>query len=121
MPPGPSSSEEVVARFDELLQLMPDANRRMSFGYPSATIGGNMFFSLFRDDAILRLPEAERQRLAQGRGIETFSPIPGRPMTGFMVLPPDLFLAAAAESWVEAAADHARRMPPKPVKGRKSP
>lgn len=118
MPLGRSSSDAVVARFDELLQLVPDANRRISFGYPSATIGGNMFFSLFQNDAILRLPEAERERLGAGRTVETFSPMPGRPMTGFMVLPSDIFDTSAAEPWIEAAAEHARQMPTKQPKRR---
>lgn len=108
MPAMPKSPPELVARFAACLPDDPSVTRRPMFGYPSATVGGHMFASLFRDDVVVRLPTAE---VAGGL---PFEPMPGRAMSGYTILP----AAVAADpdalrSWLERAFRAASELPPK--------
>ena len=115
-PPG------LVMRFDELAALVPDAKRRPMFGYPSCVLGGNMFMSLFRDRLVLRLSEPDRAQIIAEHGATTFEPMPGRPMTGYVVIPPSLVASDGVDEWVSRSYAHARSLPakkPKAAKGTK--
>lgn len=117
--PAPASHRsppELVARFDELAALVPDATRRQMFGYPSLVTGGHMFASLHRADLVLRLAEDDRARFTERYGEHPFEPMPGRPMTGFVVVPPEAVAGDDAESLLLTAYAGAVAMPPKPPK-----
>jgi TfoX/Sxy family transcriptional regulator of competence genes len=110
------SPPELVARFDELAALAPEATRKLMFGYPSLVLGGHMFMSLYEDHVVLRLGGDDRAALF-ALGGQVFEPMPGRPMTGY-VLVPDAIVADAAEmaGWVERALGQAASLPPKKPK-----
>ncbi len=113
------SPPELVQRFDELAARgAPGATRRLMFGYPSMVLNGNMFFSLFGDKMILRLGEDDRRELADQHGGTVFEPMPGRPMTGYMVVPPALANSAAVEAWVRKSHGHAATLPEKKSKAK---
>jgi TfoX/Sxy family transcriptional regulator of competence genes len=119
MPKLPRSSPEVVDRFAAVMDRFPDVERRKMFGYPAAFVGGNMATGLFGDRWVVRLAEAERA-VAMDAGATTFEPMPGRPMTGFVVLPPAVVADGdAIAAWIEKGIAHAGGMPPKERGARK--
>lgn len=108
------SSPELVARFDSVAAEFPIARRRPMFGYPSLTIGGNMVTSLFRSSWVVRLGREELAELLALDGASPFEPMPGRPMTGYAVLPPSVVADdAALRRWVERAIAFGTTLPPK--------
>lgn len=44
------SPQELIERFDSVAADFPEAQRRLTFGYPSLTVGGNMVTGLFAED-----------------------------------------------------------------------
>jgi hypothetical protein len=116
IPSFDKSPPELVARFDELASLVPDATRKQMFGYPSCVLGGNMFMSLFKDRLILRLGDSDRQTFMETYKTGLFEPMPGRPMKAYVVVPPELAADRKVESWVAKAHAHAASMPAKKAK-----
>jgi TfoX/Sxy family transcriptional regulator of competence genes len=125
MPAWRSSPETLAALFRAALPAGAGVERRQMFGYPTAFVNGNMATGLHQDQVIVRLPEAERKRLLTRPGARTFEPMPGRPMTEYVVLPPNLVAKAAAlQRWIAKALAYARSLPPKVKKsgpGAKAP
>jgi TfoX/Sxy family transcriptional regulator of competence genes len=109
------SPPDLVARFEAgtgpLLEE-PGVARRQMFGYPACFVDGHMFTSLFQDRWVIRLPEDGLADLGELGGVG-FAPMPGRPMTGYMLLPPELTGPDLARPWLERALAHARNLPPK--------
>ena len=116
MPSFSKSPPELVARFAELAELVPEATRRPMFGYPSLVIGGHMFAGLYQDSLVLRLGAGDRAELTSRHGAAQFEPMPGRPMTGFVIVPPALVADPAVERWLGRAFEHAKSLPPKKPK-----
>jgi TfoX/Sxy family transcriptional regulator of competence genes len=113
----PKASDAVVALFGDAVPVdAPGVQRRQMFGYPAAFVNGNLFMSVYRDDVVLRLGEADRAELADigGRG---FEPMPGRPMTGYMLVPPAVRDdRSALVDWVDRALAFGAELPPKAAK-----
>jgi TfoX/Sxy family transcriptional regulator of competence genes len=121
---GPSSDwakspPELVERFNATMETLPGITRRQMFGYPAAFTGqGHMFTGLHQDRWVLRLPDDARAEL-EGKGATVFEPMPGRPMTGFVVLPaPVLDDPDALRQWLERSLAFAEALPPKPARRR---
>src|SRR6476660_2229424 len=87
MPKMPKSPPELVARFDAVTADFPRATRRLTFGYPCLYVGGNMISGLFDDRWHVKLGPDERRGLEAIPGATPVEPAPGRPMTGFTLLP----------------------------------
>ena len=109
---------ELVERFEAGTAGIDGLERRQMFGYPAAFVGGNLTTSLHRDAWIVRLPEHERTpRTAAGWA--TFSPMAGRPMREYLVMPEDVAADPdAARALVELASDYVRTLPAKTPKPR---
>ena len=113
MPSFDKSPPELIERFAAVLDGYPEAERKKMFGYPAAFVGGNMATSLFRDRWVVRLPSNEIDA-AIADGAESFEPMPGRPMSGFVAIPRgDVGDDAALRRWVERGLGLAASMPPK--------
>ena len=98
----------------------PGGQRRLTFGYPCLYVGGNMVSGLFESSWHVRLGPAERRELEGIPGAEPFVPMPGRPMTGFTLLPPSIVDDdAAIHRWVERAVAYGATLPPKQKKAPK--
>ena len=69
---------------------LPGATRRLTFGYPCLYVGGNMISGLFESRWHVKLGPEERRELEAIPGATPFEPMPGRPMTGFTLLPPSI-------------------------------
>ena len=113
MPKFEKSQAEIVERFAAVMDGFPAVERRKMFGYPAAFVGGNMATGLFAEQWVVRLPEPELVA-AVDHGATPFEPLPGRPMKGFVVIPPAVVADDhAIAAWVEKGVDHAAGMPPK--------
>lgn len=107
------ASPALVERFEDLAELVPDADRKLVFGCPTCLVGGHMFFGVHETGLFVRLPpEAGEELLADGGG--PFEPMAGRAMGGFYVLPD-----GDVSDWVRRSHDHAKTLPPKKPKQKK--
>jgi len=100
-------------------RLVPDDERvttRPMFGSLAAFANGYMFMGLFGPDVFVRLPDEERAEVA-GLGGTAFSPMEGRPMKEYVVLPeawradPD-----RVREWARRSVEWAEELPPKQLK-----
>jgi len=121
MPALTKAPAALVERFDSVASDYPEATRRMTFGYPCLYVGGNMVSGLFRESWHVRLGPAETAELLAIDGAARFEPMPGRPMTGFTLLPPAVVADdAAVRHWLERAIAFGAAMPPKEPKSKKT-
>ncbi len=96
-----------LERFEELADLVGDAQRKLVFGCPSFVLGGNMFFGVHATGLFVKLaPEVGAALLASGG--RPFEPMPGRAMGGFYVLP-----SGDVSDWVRQSYDYAKTLPVK--------
>jgi len=117
-----TSPPELVERFEAATAPLlgePGVERRQMFGYPACFVGGNLFTSLHRDRWVVRLSEEDQAALARAGG-ERFEPMPGRPMTGFMILPTPLTEPDAVRGWLDRALTLGRSLPPKSPRPRRA-
>ena len=104
---------DLVERFTEAVTALPEASVRKMFGYPAGFANGYMFTGIFGSGWFVRLPDAGLDELTAAGGT-AFEPMAGRPMRGYLLLPPDLAGdAAAAAPWVARALEHVQQLPPK--------
>jgi TfoX/Sxy family transcriptional regulator of competence genes len=114
MPTFEKSPPELVARFGAMTARFPSAQPRKMFGYPALFVGGNLATGLFADTWMVRLGPADLEALFALPGAGPFSPMPGRTMTGYATLPPDVIADdAALEDWVARAVSFAASLPAK--------
>jgi hypothetical protein len=119
MPKFTKSSPQIIERFAAVMDRYPDVERRKMFGYPAAFIGGNMATGLFAEHWVVRLSDVELAG-AVAAGAAPFEVMPGRPMKGFVVIPPAVVADDdAIGAWVEKGIAHAGAMPPKEPGARK--
>jgi TfoX N-terminal domain len=107
------ASPELVERYEQLLDVVPGADRKLVFGSPTCLVGGNMFFGVHSTGLFVKLPpDAAGELLADGG--TPFSPMPGRPMGGFYVLP-----EGDVTDWVRRSYEYAQSLPAKAGRQRK--
>ena len=105
------ASPELIARFEDLAEVVPEADRKLVFGSPTCLVGGNMFFGVHAVGLFVKLPAEQAQELLADGGRQ-FEPMPGRPMGGFIVLPDDQDNA----DWVRRSYAYALSLPAKKKK-----
>lgn len=114
MPSFEKSPPALVERFDAAAARHPEAARRKMFGYPALFVGGNLVTGLFADRWMIRLGDEALAALVALPGAEPFSPMPGRTMTGYATLPPDLVADDdALDGWLRQAIAFGRTLPAK--------
>ena len=117
----PKSPPALIERFDAVAADFPEATRRLTFGYPCLYVGGNMVTGLFGDSWHVRVGKGDTDELLRLPGARPFEPMPGRPMTGFTLLPETIVDDdAAIREWVGRAIAHVSTMPVKTPKPRAS-
>jgi TfoX/Sxy family transcriptional regulator of competence genes len=109
----PRPTEADRARFAALVPNDERVQVKPMFGNLGAFVNGNMFMGLFGSDVGVKLDDAHRQEVLEAGG-GPFGP-EGRPMGGYVTLPPTLG-AAETGRWVAAALDHVAALPPKKPK-----
>jgi TfoX/Sxy family transcriptional regulator of competence genes len=113
----PKPSEQAKSAFQKLVPSDPAVSTRPMFGNLSAFVNGNMFCGLFGEDLFVRVSEGDQAKIRK-QGGKAFEPMPGRAMTGYVVVPlgwqkkPD-----ATRSWIVAALSWSKALPPKGSKG----
>lgn len=114
MPKFTKSPAELVARFAEVAARHPSAQQRPMFGYPALFVGGNYACGLFAERWVVRLAPDDLATVLALPGAAPFSPMPGRAMSGWASLPPDVVADdAALDEWVERSIAFAATLPPK--------
>jgi TfoX/Sxy family transcriptional regulator of competence genes len=104
---------DLVDRFTDAVGSLPNATVRKMFGYPAAFTNGHLFTGLFASSWLVRLPDTDASELTAAGGT-AFEPMAGRPMRGYVVMPPAIAAdPAAAEPWVTRALAHVQQLPPK--------
>lgn len=119
MPDFAKSPPELVERFDTIAAEYPEATRRLTFGYPCLYVGGNMVSGLFESSWHVKLGPEERRELEAIPGAAQFEPMPGRPMTGFTLIPSSIIDDdEAIRRWVKRATEFGLTLPPKVPKAK---
>ena len=107
---------ELAAKFDRAAPKDPKVVRKPMFGYPALFLNGNMFAGTFQDKIVARLAATDRERALKA-GTKQFSPMPGRPMKEYVVVPAaDVAKPAALAKWVAQAHAYAKTLPEKEKK-----
>ena len=122
MPAGSwkKSPPELIERFAAALPARPDIVRKPMFGYPAAFANGNMICGLFQDSVVVRLGKEGASRAVSEARAEPFAPMPGRNMTGYVLVPKaDALDAGALAAWLQRALEFTLTLPKKP--GRSPP
>ena len=105
---------EQQARFDDLAEVVPEADRKLVFGSPCCLLGGNMFFGVHAAGVFVKLaPEQGAELLEEGG--TPFEPMPGRAMGGFYVLPD-----GDVTDWVRRSYEYVLTLPPKKPRAKKA-
>ncbi|MEP7104800.1 MAG: TfoX/Sxy family protein [Chloroflexota bacterium] len=115
MTPGgmPKPSDRAKTDFAALVPDSPAVAMRPMFGNLAAFVNGNMFSGLFGEDLFVRVAEADRERLIAEGGAD-FAPMPGRPMKGYVMLPPEWNTRPEkSRGWIERALETTGKLPAK--------
>ena len=110
MVPMAKASAADVARFEDLLDVVDGADRKLVFGSPTCLVGGNMFFGVHSTGVFVKLP-AEAGEALLSEGGRPFMPMAGRPMAGFFLLPD-----GDVTDWVRQSYEYAQTLPAKKAK-----
>ncbi|HEY5628458.1 MAG TPA: TfoX/Sxy family protein [Candidatus Limnocylindrales bacterium] len=114
MPKFEKSPPELVARFQDVAARHPSASLRPMFGYPALFVSGNYACGLFAERWVVRLAPDDLKAVLALPGAAAFSPMPGRSMTGWASLPPDVVADdSALDGWVERSIAFATSLPAK--------
>jgi TfoX/Sxy family transcriptional regulator of competence genes len=118
MPKADAATKEF---FLSILPKDPRVTVRPMFGHQAAFANGYMFAGIFGTRVFVRLPDPERAQLLAVTGATEFSPMEGRPMREYAVMPGEWHNSPAkASEWVSRALDWASQLPPKEKKKKKA-
>jgi TfoX/Sxy family transcriptional regulator of competence genes len=120
MPGIERAPAELAERFRATLAEYPEAPVRNTFGSPCAYVNGNMAVGVHGDGWFVRLDPAATAELA-ALGGAPFSPMPGRPMTGYTLLPGSVLAdASQLAGWIRRSLAYVAGLPPKTPRGSRS-
>ncbi len=108
--PKPTAAD--LERFRATVPTDPRVEVKPMFGNLGAFVNGNMFMGLFGSDIGVKLAPDEAAALRSIDGAGPFGPA-GRPMGGYVTLPPALVGTPDGDRWAAAALAHVGAMPPK--------
>ena len=115
MPAFTKPPAALVDVFQRAVAELPNVQSRQMFGYPAAFTKTQMFASLFQDEMIVRLSDADREA-ARRDGARPFEPMPGRPMREYVVVPEAAREPSTLRAWLAKAHTYAASLPPKKKK-----
>jgi TfoX/Sxy family transcriptional regulator of competence genes len=115
----PQHSDEAKAHFRSLVKDAPGVEVKPMFGSLGAFVNGNMFAGLFGPNVGVKLDAAGLEELGALPGSGPFGP-QGRPMGGYLSLPPELD-DTEQSAWLDRARDHVATLPPKVRKPKPKP
>jgi TfoX/Sxy family transcriptional regulator of competence genes len=113
----PKPSEQAKAAFQKLVPRDPAVTTRPMFGNLAGFVNGNMFCGLFGEDLFVRVSDDDQARVRK-QGGKAFEPMPGRAMTGYVMVPAGWHTKPAATSaWIVTALTWSRALPAKEKSG----
>jgi hypothetical protein len=84
------------------------------FGYPAGFVHGNMVCGLFQDSVVVRLGKEGAAGLVGAGRARQFMPMPGRAMTGYVLVPThDARDVRSLAIWLRRALDYTLTLPRK--------
>jgi len=112
--------EDLADRVRAVLPPGEAVAERQMFGGLAFMLGGHMFCGVVRDALMVRLGAGAAEEALGWPHVRPMD-FTGRPMKGMVFVEPGGLLGAGLRQWVEAAAEYARGLPPKPSapRGRK--
>ena len=120
MPPTPKGTKFVpsppalVGRFRAVTARHPELAPRPMFGYACTFVNGNMATGLFADGWFVRLSPADLEAALELPGGGPFSPMAGRTMKGYALLPPSVVADdAVLDTWLERCIAFTGTLPPR--------
>jgi TfoX/Sxy family transcriptional regulator of competence genes len=106
------SSPELIATFERAKPKEPAVQQRPMFGYPAFFLNGKMFAGTFQDKIVVKF--GDDRSIPGAKTAKGFEPMPGRPMTGFVVVPEAVVKSPAKlRTWIDHAHAHAKTLPAK--------
>jgi TfoX/Sxy family transcriptional regulator of competence genes len=111
--------EALADRIRDMITARSDVTERKMFGGIAWMLGGNMAIGVLGEDMLVRLDRGDAERALAEPDTRVFD-MTGRPAPGMVVVAGH---AVAGDGelarWVDAGADHAASLPPKPKKAKK--
>jgi TfoX/Sxy family transcriptional regulator of competence genes len=106
------SPPELIAAFEKAKPLDPSVTSRPMFGYPALFLNGKMFAGTFQDKIVVKF--GDDRSIPGAKTAKGFEPMPGRPMTGFFVVPDSVVKSPAKlRAWIDHAHAYAKTLPAK--------
>jgi TfoX/Sxy family transcriptional regulator of competence genes len=104
--------------FKTIVPEDPRVTIKPMFGNLSAFVNGNMFMSVYGKDLFVRLPEAQQSEMLKHKGAGPFEPVPGRAMSGYIVMPRSWRedQPGTMKKWIANSLEFAAKLPPKKKK-----
>src|SRR2546423_4838211 len=114
------SPAELIAAFEKAKPSDPGVQSRPMFGYPSVFLNGNHFAGTFQDKIVVRI--GADPAFVPGKTARPFEPMPGRAMTGYVVVPDAVAKSPARlRDWIGEAHDYVKTLPAKGATPAKKP
>jgi TfoX/Sxy family transcriptional regulator of competence genes len=101
---------------DRVRAVLPDGEavtERRMFGGLAFMLAGHMFCGVVKDTLMVRLGTDAAEEALDRPYVRPMD-FTGRPMKGMVFVEPGGLLGTALQQWVEAGAEYARGLPPKP-------
>jgi TfoX/Sxy family transcriptional regulator of competence genes len=107
--------EELAGRVRAVLPAAEAVTERQMFGGLAFMLGGHMSCGVVKDTLMVRLGPDGADRALDRPHVRPMD-FTGRPMKGMVFVGPAGLHGPALRHWVNAAAEHARSLPPKPAR-----
>lgn len=114
-------SPGLIAEFKAVMAQLPRAQPRKMFGYDALFVNGNMAVGLWANTCVLKLAEADREKLLKRGQAVPFMPTGSGKMGSWVELSEEL--AHDPEellAWSARAVEYVATLPPKQVKAKKT-
>jgi TfoX/Sxy family transcriptional regulator of competence genes len=114
-------SPGLIAEFKAVVAQLPRAQPRKMFGYDALFVNGNMAVGLWANTCVLKLAEADREKLLKRGQAVPFMPTGSGKMGTWIELSEEL--AHDPEEllgWSARAVDYVASLPPKQLKAKKA-
>lgn len=105
-------NEDLADRVRAVLPATDTVTERQMFGGLAFMLGGHMFCGVIKDTLMVRLGPGGADRALDQPHVRPMD-FTGRPMKGMVFVEPEGLHGTALQNWVDAAAGHARGLPPK--------
>ncbi|CCB89735.1 TfoX/Sxy family protein [Simkania negevensis] len=106
------SSEALVEKFQNCMDVFEELEPRKMFGYPCRFLNGNMLTGLHEENWVLRLAEEDREEI-QKLGAKPFEPM-GRKMREYVLLPAEILGdETQLKAWIKRSIAFVDALPPK--------